>query len=106
MGVFIIGCLSSGGILFGSYVNLKNFEQLPSRIFTRLNIFIYIFFGGAFSIILQLVQDTFAPLQALAVGAGWPAILIGYETSQSAREIGDEQFRNLKEYLSKIEGEG
>jgi len=104
VGVYLIGAISSGAILFGSYMGLKDFEELPSRIFTKRNILIYLLFGGAFAVILQLVQDTFAPLQALAVGAGWPAILVGYATSQSAKQIAEEQFKQIQEYIKKIQG--
>ena len=104
LGIFLIGCISSGGVLFGSYVGLKDYQKLPKRIFTALNIFIYLFFGGAFSVVLQLVQESFAPLQALAVGAGWPALLIGYATSQSAKQIADDQFKKIKDYIEKIQG--
>jgi len=105
VGIFIIGCISSGAILFGSYMGLKDYQELPSRIFTNKNIFIYLFFSGAFSVILQLGQNSFAPLQALAVGAGWPAILLGHATSQSAKQIGEAQFKEIKEYMSKVIGE-
>lgn len=106
LGAFVIGCVASGAILFGSYVGLKDYQKLPKRIYTRRMAFIYLLFGGLFSVILQLVQDAFVPLQALAIGAGWPAVLLGYATSQSAKQIADDQFKELKEYIEKIQGGG
>jgi hypothetical protein len=102
MGAFAIGVISSAAVLFGSYVGLKDYEKLPKRLFTLRNIAFYVLFGGSFSLIFQLVQPSFAPLQALAIGAAWPAILVGYATSQSARQIADEQIREIRELVESL----
>jgi hypothetical protein len=105
LGVFLIGCVGSGGILFGSYIGLKNYEELPKRLFKLELSIAYVLFGGAFAAILQLAfPDSFAPLYSLAVGAGWPAFVIGMATSQNAQQIANAQNKKIEEKLDKLTG--
>lgn len=104
LAAFAIGLVSSAAILFLSKLGMQGFEVLPSRIFTNLNVGLYVFFGGFFALIFQAVQDTFAPIQALAIGAAWPAILLGYTTPQRAKEIADEEMDKIKALLEEVRG--
>lgn len=105
LAVFAIGITGSGIMLFGSYIGLKSFEELPKRLFTLKNSFVYILFGGAISLILQLAfPQTFAPLYSLAVGVGWPALVIGLSTSQNAQQLVDAQMKEMQDLLKKIQG--
>jgi hypothetical protein len=107
LGAFAIGAIGSGVILFGSYVGLKSFEELPKKLFNPRNSIIYILLGGAIALILQLAfTQSFAPLYSLAVGVGWPALVIGLSTSQNAQQIVDAQMKEMQELLKKIQGGG
>ena len=103
--VFAIGVTGSGGMLFGSYIGLKSYEELPKKLFTKWNSIAYVLLGGAFAFILQLAfPESFAPLYSLAVGAGWPALIIGLSTSQNAQQIADAKIKEMEDLLKKIQG--
>src|SRR3990172_11743511 len=103
--VFVIGLVGSGGILFGSFIGLKSYEDFPKKIFTTKNSIIYVLFGGAFAVILQIsFPVAFAPLYSLAVGAGWPALVIGLSTSQVTQKIADDKIEEIKDLIGEIMG--
>ena len=105
VGTFAIGTVGSAVVLFGSYIGLKSYEELPKRLFTKWNSAAYIVFGGAIALILQLAfPESFAPLYSLAVGAGWPALVIGLSTSQNAQQIADAKMKEMQDLLKKIQG--
>lgn len=105
LAVFAIGVTGSGVTLFGSYIGLQNFETLPKKLFTTLNSVIYLLFGGAIAFVLQLAfPTTFAPLYSLAVGVGWPALIIGLSTSQNASQITQKQQKDMQDLVNKIQG--
>lgn len=84
-------------------MGLKDYEQLPKRLFKTRNVMFYIGFGGFFAFVFQLAQDSaFVPLQAVAIGATWPAVLIGFTASQAVRDIGDAQMKEIKALIDKL----
>jgi len=101
---FVIGLVSSAAILFLSDLGMQGFEVLPSRIFTKRAVSLYMFFGGFFAVVFQLPQSSFTPIQALAIGAAWPAILVGYTVPQRAKEIATEEIEKYKKLLEELDG--
>ena len=100
---FVIGLVTSGAIIFGTYIGLQNFQTLPAKLFKRQNVAIYVIFGGFFAFMFQLADTSaFAPLQALAIGATWPSVLLSMTTSNSIRDIGDAQMKDIKALIDKL----
>jgi hypothetical protein len=100
---FVIGLVTSGAIVFGTYIGLQNFQTLPQKLFQTRNLLIYVLFGGFFAFLFQLADTSaFAPLQALAIGATWPAVLLSMTTSNSIRDIGDAQMKEVKDLIDKL----
>lgn len=67
---FLVGIVGSSAVLFGTYIGLSKFESLSGKVFTKTHVAIYLVLGGAIATIVQLGSDTWAPVQALAIGAG------------------------------------
>ena len=100
---FVIGLVTSGAIVFGAYIGLQNFQTLPQKLFKLRNLIIYVLFGGFFAFMFQLADTSaFAPLQALAIGATWPSVLLSLTTSNSIRDIGDAQMQEIKALIDKL----
>jgi len=100
---FLIGFLTTGAFIFGTYLVLENYGELRRRLFSERNIALYVLFGGFFAFIFQLADTAdFVPLQAFAIGATWPAALFGYTSSQVIRSIGDAQFKDIKDLIDRL----
>jgi len=100
---FVIGLLTSGAIVFGAYIGLQNYQTLPQKLFQPRNITIYVLFGGFFAFMFQLADTSaFAPLQALAIGATWPAVLLSMTASSTIKDIGDAQMKDIKDLIDKL----
>jgi hypothetical protein len=97
--------MGSGMTLFGSYVGLRNFEELPAKLLNKYMAAIYIVLGGFLALIFQLVAPTsFTPLYSLTVGVGWPALLIGLSTSQNAQNIANAKLKEIEDLIKGIQG--
>ncbi len=71
---------------------------LPKLLFSTRNVILYAGFGGFFSIIFQFAQSSaFVPLQAVAIGAAWPANLVGFTSSQTERNMADAHLKEMKD---------
>jgi hypothetical protein len=106
LATFLVGLIGSSAVLFATYVGLSKFESLPAKIFTSAHIAIYIFLGGAIATVVQLGSDTWAPVQALAIGAGWPAIVAGIITpaaaADQAKSAVNNQVNEINNFLSNL----
>jgi hypothetical protein len=78
----LVGALGASAILFASYIGLSEYKRLPKKLFSWVNLIIYILIGGLLALILQSITESWTPIQALAIGAGWPAIIQGLITSK------------------------
>jgi hypothetical protein len=86
-----IGAVGAGAAIFASYIGLSEYN-LPKKLFTYTMTPIFIAVGALVAMILQSTTDSFAPIQALAVGAGWPGILQGMVAARIAIEKKREDF--------------
>jgi hypothetical protein len=106
VGTFLVGMVGSSAVLFGTYVGLSKFESLPSKIFTPTYVAIYLVLGGAIAAVVQLGTDTWAPVQALAIGAGWPAVISGIVTpaaaADKAKDAVNSQVNEINNFLSSL----
>lgn len=97
---FVIGLVTSGALLFGSYVGLKDFQELPKRLFKKQWVILFVLFGGFFAYIFQIAQpNVFLPFQAIALGATWPAIIIGIQAPQISRDEANKQSEAIRREL-------
>lgn len=102
-GHFVIGLFGAGAMLFISYLGLKDFQQLPKKIFTRTLTILYVLIGGAIAGIFSSLQPTiYAPIQALTIGAAWPALMHELTLSSRVKEIASEQEDKAKAFLIKL----
>ena len=102
-----IGIIGAGAVVFASYLGLSGYDKLTEKLYTKRNLAIYLIIGGLIAGISQLTVDSFAPLQALAIGGGWPAVLTGtigtHTLAKEARTSADEQLEEIKDVLEATE---
>ena len=103
----LIGIVGAGAVVFASYLGLSGYPELSKKLYSKRNLVIYLVIGGLIASISQWTVESFAPLQALAIGGGWPAILTGTIASRAvadkAKNYADEQFDEIKEVLETTE---
>jgi len=85
---YLIGIFGSITVVSATFFGLKDFQNLPKKVYTPFNLLIYLVIGGILAIILQSLQPlSYSPIQAFVVGATWPAVVQGMITPAKAREI-------------------
>ena len=103
----LIGVVGAGAVVFASYLGLSGYPELSKKLYSARNLMIYLIIGGLIAGISQWTVESFAPIQALAVGGGWPAFLagtIGSRTiAEKAKNHADEQFEEIRDVLETTE---
>ena len=98
-----IGAVGSAAVLFASRMSLEDFSKLSERLFATKNVAVYIGLGGMIAAIVQSSSENFAPIFALATGAGWPAVIQGLvaarKTAGEAKKVADEQLDEMKDMI-------
>jgi hypothetical protein len=93
---FFIGGLGAWAFLIGVQVGLVARGQRETLLlFLEGNYLLqsmFVFFGGVIAAVFQLGQPlSFAPIQALVLGATWPSVLSQYISSQASRNSDSER---------------
>ena len=104
---FVIGVFGASALVFASYLGLREIEKLPQKVYTPIYLAIYVLIGGVLAVILSSLQPTvYAPIQALAVGATWPALMQGYMLPGKFREVTSEEKEEAEDFKDKLRSLG
>ena len=103
----LIGVVGASAVVFASYLGLSGYAKLSKKLYTVKTLPIYLIIGGLIAGISQLTVDSFAPLQALAIGGGWPAFLTGtigaHTLAKEAKTNADQQLEEIRDAVEATE---
>ena len=97
---YLIGVFGAITVVSATYLGLKDFEELPKKVYTPVSLIMYLSIGGILAAILQSLQPvSYSPIQAFTIGATWPAVVQGLITPMKAKAITTGQEKDADEFL-------